>query len=174
MRSGELGWWEVFGLRFIRPNILLNVAPTREGAPYPMVLFSPGNGTDIEFCSGLAREMVGHGYIVVGLNHPHDVAAVELSNGSVAPYDKDQWLLSQREHATYTAERITVKTTEVLFALDLVTALNSNLTSPLAGLFDLDSAAVVGHSLGGITASEAYKAGGCFSEGFSFQMMPDA
>ena len=70
MRSGELGWWEVFGLRFIRPNILLNVAPTREGAPYPMVLFSPGNGTDIEFCSGLAREMVGHGYIVVGLNHP--------------------------------------------------------------------------------------------------------
>jgi predicted dienelactone hydrolase len=129
----------------------------KKGAPYPVVSFSPGNGTNIEFYSGIVGEMVSQGYIVVGLIHPHDVAAVELSSGSVAPYDKDQWLLSQREHATYTAERIKVRTADVLSALDQPTALNSSVTSPLAGLFDLDSVAVVGHSIGGFIASEAHR-----------------
>ena len=158
IQSGELGWWEVFGLRFIRSNISLDSAPAKKGAPYPVVLFSPGNGTNIEFYSGLAGEIASHGYIVIGLNHPYDVAAVELSNGKVAPYDKDQWLLSQREHEAYTAERIKVRTEDMLFALDQLTALNASMTSPLAGMFDLDSVAAAGHSLGGITASEACKA----------------
>jgi len=122
------------------------------------VLFSPGNGTNIEFYSSLAGEIASHGYIVVGINHPYDVAAVELSNGSVAPYDKHQWLLSPSEHEAYTAERIKVRIADVLFALDQLTALNSSVTSPLAGMFDLDSVAVAGHSLGGIIASEACKA----------------
>jgi len=158
IQSGELGWWEVFGLRFIRSKISPNAVPAKEGAPYPVMLFSPGNGTNIEFYSGLAGEIASHGYIVVGLNHPHDVAAVKLSNGAVAPYDKDQWLLSPSEHEAYTAERIKVRIADVLFALGQLTALNTSMTSPLARMFDLDSVAVAGHSLGGITASEACKA----------------
>lgn len=92
VQSGELGWWEVFGLQFIRSDISLDAALAKGSAPYPVVLFSPGNGTNIEFYSGIAGEIASHGYIVVGLNHPHDVAAIELSSGNVAPYDKDQWL----------------------------------------------------------------------------------
>ena len=70
MQSGELGWWEVFGLRFVRSNISLDAAPAKEGAPYPVVLFSPGNGTNIEFYSRLAVEIASRGHIVVGINHP--------------------------------------------------------------------------------------------------------
>jgi len=168
MQSGELGWWEVLGLRFIRSNSPLNARPAKDQAPYPVVILSPGNGTNIEFYASLASEIASDGYIVLGLNHPYDVAAVELSSGKVAPYDKDQWLLSQSAHQAYTAERIKVRTADVLFAFDQLIALNVSATSPFAGMFDLDSVAVAGHSLGGLTASEACKADARFKACLNF------
>src|SRR6185436_13616693 len=133
MQSGELGWWEVFALQFIRSNISLNVVPVKEGASYPVVLFSPGNGTNIEFYSSLASEIASHGYIVVGLNHPYDVPAVLLSDGSIAGYDKAQWALKPGAHQKYTQERIKVRTQDVLCALDQLTRLNSDSNNPFAG-----------------------------------------
>jgi len=56
-----------------------------------------------------------------------------------------------------------VRTEDVLFALNQLELLNSNTNSPFVNLFDLQSIAVAGHSLGGITASEACKGGGSFS-----------
>ena len=76
----------------------------------------------------------------------------------MASYDKDQWSLDVSAHQAYTAERIKVRTADVIFTLDQLTALNASMTSPFAGMFDLDSVAAAGHSLGGITASEACKA----------------
>ena len=121
------------------------------------LILSPGNGTNIEFYNSLASEIASHGYIVVGLNHPYDVAAVELSNGKVAPYDKDQWSLEPSAYQVYTAERIKVRTADVLFALDQLESLNSSVDNPFRGSLDLEAVAVAGHSLGGITASEACK-----------------
>jgi hypothetical protein len=154
IQSGELEWWEVFGLRFIRSEIPLNASPIKERS-LPVVILSPGNGTNVEFYSSLASEIASHGYIVVGLNHPYDVAAVELSNGAIAPYDKNQWLLETKAHQAYTAERIKARTEDVLYVLEQLD--DMNLSGPFAGLMDLTAVAIAGHSLGGITASEACK-----------------
>lgn len=156
--SGEISVWEVFGLRFIRSTSPLAAEPVRDQGAFPVVMLSPGNGTNVAFYTRIAAELASHGYIVIGLDHPYDVAAVELADGRVAPYDKDQWLLEMSAHQGYTAERIKVRVADVLFALDQLTRLNSDSTQPLAGLLDLDSVAATGHSLGGITASEACKA----------------
>ncbi|HSL28976.1 MAG TPA: hypothetical protein VK900_07240 [Anaerolineales bacterium] len=153
MRSGEVTLWEVLGLGLLRSSMLLDSDPVKE--PFPVVILSPGNGTNIEFYSILASEIASHGYIVIGINHPYDVAAVELSDGEVAPYDKAQWALDTQAHQAYTAERIKVRTADVLFALGRLDEMNS--TGPFAGAMDLDAIAVAGHSLGGITASEACK-----------------
>ena len=158
VQSGEVGWWEVLGLKLIRSGIPFDAVPIKNQTPFPVVLLSPGNGTNIEFYSSLASEIASHGYIVVGLNHPHDVAAVELVGGDVAPYDKDQWLLSLSAHQTYTAERIKVRTADVLFVLQQLDQINSDVNSPFFKVLDLNSVAVAGHSLGGITASDACKA----------------
>ena len=157
-RSGEVEWWESQGLRFIRSKNNLDAQPVKDHGRFPVILLSPGNGTNIEFYSSLASEVASHGYIVVGINHPYDVAAVELSNGTVAPYDKDQWSLDVNEHAAYTAERIKVRTADVLFALKQLDIINTSTDHPLAGILDLNAIAVAGHSLGGITASETCKA----------------
>jgi dienelactone hydrolase len=140
----------------------------KSGAPFPVVLLSPGNGTNVEFYSSLAGEIASHGYIVVGLNHPYDVPAVKLAHGEIAPYDKDQWLLEPSAHQKYTQERIKVRTQDVLFALDQLSILNAETNDSFAGLLDLDSVAVAGHSLGGITASEACKADSRFKACLNF------
>jgi Platelet-activating factor acetylhydrolase, isoform II len=156
--SGELEAWEVFGLQFIRSSSYQDAEPVKDQGPFPVVLLSPGNGTNVEFYASLAGEISSHGYIVVGIDHPYDVAAVELSNGSVAPYNKAQWSMDAKAHQAYTAERIHVRVADVLFALDQLDAMNADANSPFAGILNLNAVAVAGHSLGGITASEACKA----------------
>ncbi len=156
VQSEEVGWLNVFGLRFIRSDSPLEAQPLQGQYPFPVMILSPGNGTNIEFYSSLAGEIASHGYIVLGLNHPYDVPAVELSDGGIAPYDKDQWSLDAEAHQAYIQERIEVRTADVLFVLDRLDEMNSSV--PFAGTIDLDSVAAAGHSLGGITASEACKA----------------
>ena len=156
LESGELEAWEVFGLRFVRSELRLDARPVKKDDPFPVVILSPGNGTNIEFYSSLAGEIASHGYIVIGINHPYDVPAVQLSNGEIAPYDKDQWLLDTAAHREYISERIKVRTADVVFALEQLARMN--LAGPFAGMIRMDSVAVAGHSLGGITASEACKA----------------
>src|SRR5690349_15562121 len=156
VQSGELESWEVFGLRFVRSESRLDANPVKTEGRFPVVILSPGNGTNIEFYSSLAGEIASQGYFVVGLNHPYDVPAVQLYSGEVAPYDRDQWLLDAEAHQAYSKERVKVRTADVLFALGQLEAMNSN--GPFAELMNLDSVAAAGHSLGGITASEACKA----------------
>ena len=157
VQSGEVAWWEVMSLRLIRSDSRLDARPLKDRAPYPVVLLLPGNATNIEFYSVLASEIASHGYIVVGLNHPYDVPAVELSNGWIAPYDKEQWSLDRAAHQAYIRERHPVKTADAWFALDQLQFLSSIPDSLFAGLLDLESIAVAGHSLGGLVASEACK-----------------
>ncbi|MCI0552568.1 MAG: hypothetical protein L0287_16580, partial [Anaerolineae bacterium] len=166
IQSGEVEWWQVFGLRFIRSESPLDASPIKDQNPFPVVILSPGNGTNIEFYSSLASEIASHGYIVVGLNHPYDIPAVELSNGNVAPYDKDQWSLDADAHQTYITERMKVRTADLLFALEQLEDMNS--TDPFAGTMDLNSVAAAGHSLGEITASEACQADARFRACLNF------
>jgi hypothetical protein len=156
IQSGEVEWWQVIGLQFIRSEISLDAEPIKDQTPFPVVILSPGNGTNVEFYSSLASEIASHGYIVIGINHPYDVPAVELSTGEVAHYNKDQWSLDVTAHQAYIKERIKVRTADMLFVLEQLEEMNSN--GRFAGIIDLDSVAAAGHSLGGITASEACKA----------------
>lgn len=156
-QSGELTWWQVQTLRYVRSESRFNARPLKKQT-FPVILFSPGNGTNVEFYSALAGEIASHGYVVVGINHPYDVPAVELSNGEVALYDKTQWSLDAAAHQAYTRKRMKVRVADMLFALDSVENLGSNANNPLARILDLENIAAAGHSLGGVAASEACKA----------------
>jgi hypothetical protein len=156
--SGEIESWKVFGLPFVRSQNLLNASPAKSETRFPVLMFSPGNGTNIEFYSALLSEIASHGYIVVGLNHPYDVAAVELSDHKIASFYKQQESLDMRANQAFVSERIKVRTLDVLFALDQLQILSQGDNSSFAGSMDLRLVAVAGHSLGGITASEACKA----------------
>lgn len=156
IESGEMTWWQVLGLRFLRLESRIDASPLKSETPFPVLILSPGNAANVEFYSSLASEVASHGYIVIGVNHPHDVLAVELSDGTIAPYDKEQWQLTVPAHQAYSRERTKVRTADLLFVLNQLEDVNSS--GPFAGTMNLDAVAAAGHSLGGITASEACKA----------------
>ena len=158
IESGEVSSWEVFGLQWMHSQNLLNAHPAKSQIPYPILIFSPGNGTNVEFYNSLASEVASHGYVVVGLNHPYDVAGVELTDHKIAQFYKAQETLDRNANQAFVAERIKVRTLDVLFARDQLEILNATPNNLFTGMLDVQSVAVGGHSLGGITASEACKA----------------
>jgi dienelactone hydrolase len=153
--SGEVNPLEVFGLRFIRSPERLEAAVAGDAA-YPVVIFSPGNGTNVEFYAGLADELASQGYVVVGINHPYDVAAVALPGGQVAVFAPGPD--DAPSVPAWVAARVEVRTADVLFVLAQLKRLNAGGDDPLAGHLDLGHVVAMGHSLGGIAAAEACQA----------------
>lgn len=152
--SGEVSALKVAGLRFIRSNSLWQAQAAWEGGPFPVLLLSPGNGTNVEFYGGLAEELASQGYVVVGINHPYDVAAVALSDGKVAGYYRQQWDIPPQEQQQYVQQRGPVRVADAFFVVDRLSNLNRE-DPLLAGRLDLERLGFLGHSLGGITAAEA-------------------
>lgn len=151
--SGEVDSWQVLGLRYMRSKDLLDAQLNSQSASYPIVLLSPGNGTNVEFYAGIADELASHGYIVVGLNHPYDVAAVALDDGSIAQFAIGPNEMTARQ--AWVAERVATRTDDIHFVLNQLEALNVDGTSPFVGRLDLDRIGAMGHSLGGIAAAQA-------------------
>jgi dienelactone hydrolase len=153
--SGEVSALEVFGLRWIRVEAFLEAEVSRAAPSYPVVILSPGNATNVEFYTALAGDLASHGYVVFGLNHPYDSAAVALSSGEVAQYAAEAWPMEFQAHQAFVKERIGVRVQDVLFVLDQLEELNAEEGSRFTGRLDLSQIGGMGHSLGGITAAQA-------------------
>ncbi|WP_394436385.1 alpha/beta hydrolase family protein [Streptomyces sp. SGAir0957] len=59
-------------------------APLDRTVPHPVVLYSPGVLDPRTFGTTLTDELASHGYVVVAIDHPYDVSAVEFPDGRVA------------------------------------------------------------------------------------------
>jgi dienelactone hydrolase len=117
---------------------------------HPVIVFSPGNATNVEFYSSIATELASHGFVVIGIDHPYQVGAVLRSDGRVAVYGGDP-PLGQAEEVRQ--DRIEARVEDLGFVLDQL-ALDAAGIPQLAGHLDLTRIGVMGHSDGGITAAE--------------------
>lgn len=82
--TGELSSLEVSALRWVRPHARDDADVAESEARYPVLLLSPGNATNVEFYAALAEDVASRGYVVVGMNHPYQVTATRLDDGTVA------------------------------------------------------------------------------------------
>jgi len=154
VESGSMSALEVAGLGLAQANSNWQAAVAEGSAPYPVLLLSPGNETNVVFYSALAEELASQGFVVVGINHPYDVPAVVLDDGQVAQYDRSQWDLTPQQHQKYTQERMEVRVADLLFVMDSLSDWNRD-DLLLANRLDLERVGVLGHSLGGITAAQS-------------------
>lgn len=61
----------------------------KTAAPYPVVLFSHGNGGFIAQTSYLMEELASHGYVVVSIGHTYNTPVNVFSDGRIVPTNFD-------------------------------------------------------------------------------------
>lgn len=146
--SGELSSFEVAGLQWVRSHSLQDAAIDTSMDDYPLLVLSPGNATNVEFYGSLGEDLASHGYVVVGLNHPFQVTAMSLLDGSVAVYDP-----AADARPASVVDKIADRVADVEFVLN---QLSQEIASGrfLEGRVDLGRIGVLGHSNGGLTAAE--------------------
>jgi pimeloyl-ACP methyl ester carboxylesterase len=149
VQSGELSGIQVWGLQFVRAHAHLQATVADGAGGFPVVLLSPGNATNAEFYGSFAEELASQGIVVVGINHPYDVAAVALGDGSVAVLAPPG-----QPPREYIAARVAERVADARFVLDRLGELDQG-DSPLAHRLDLTRVGILGHSLGGLTAAQA-------------------
>ena len=148
LASGELGRLEVLGLGLVRDPALDGADVASDRSPFPLLLLSPGNATNVAFYASLAEDLASKGYVVIGVDHPFQVSAVQVPGGEVAVYDR-----SVESSLQSVGPEIEERVADIGFVLDMVQAKSSDLDFLLPSL-DLDKVGILGHSNGGIAAVE--------------------
>ncbi|WP_369204330.1 hypothetical protein [Streptomyces sp. PU-14G] len=69
-----------------RVHAVEGAAVARGSAAWPSVLLSPGSGEYRAGLTAVAEELASRGYVVAGVDHPGDAAAVEFPDGRVVPH----------------------------------------------------------------------------------------
>jgi dienelactone hydrolase len=176
--SGEIGTVQIAGLGLVRANARQGAAVAPAASPYPVVILSPGNATNVAFYASLAEDLASHGFVVVGVDHPYQVAAVDMGEAGVAVYPGDQ---AAGPPGADIAAKIDERVADIRFVLDRL-AEDAAGFAALRDRLDLRRIGIVGHSNGGIAAAEACVADtrlvGCMnidgqSAGGPFSSRPD-
>ena len=68
--SGAIDGFARTGLDLVTTAARQDASVAITSGPYPVVILSPGNATNVEFYGALAEELASHGYVVMGLDHP--------------------------------------------------------------------------------------------------------
>jgi dienelactone hydrolase len=146
--SGELSWLETVGLRMVRHHALQGAEMAASDEGFPVLLLSPGNATNVGFYSALAEDLASKGYVVIGIDHAFQVAAVRIEDGSVAVYDR---LMDTRPESV--KPKIEERVADMEFVLEQIRQGTGGIEF-LAPSLDLTRIGVLGHSNGGISAAE--------------------
>ncbi|MFF4104690.1 alpha/beta hydrolase family protein [Streptomyces sp. NPDC001903] len=143
------------GLPRARTHAAYGLPVADGGERFPVVLFSPGLGGVRAQNTFWAEELASHGYVVVGLDHPYDSAAVVLADGRTirtqvrATGDDAE---DERRAAGWTA----VRAADLSFVRAQLGRIHSGeIAGPLTGRLDTARVAAAGHSLGGGAALQA-------------------
>jgi dienelactone hydrolase len=153
IESGEFGWYEVLGMQLVRSHARVGADVLAGRSLLPVVVLSPGNATNVEFYASLAEDLASRGFVVLGMNHPYDVAAVALSDGRVAvlPVEEPAAMAARVDHV---ARRVDERAADVASVVDRVRR-SDGVLGRLRERIDPERIAVIGHSLGGIAAAQA-------------------
>jgi predicted dienelactone hydrolase len=119
---------------------------------FPVLFLSPGNATNVGFYSALAEDLASKGYVVFGIDHAFQVAAVRIQDGTVAVYDH-----SMDTGPESIGAKIEERVADLTFVLEQIREGTGGVEF-LAPSLDPARIGVLGHSNGGISAAEMCRA----------------
>jgi dienelactone hydrolase len=119
---------------------------------FPIVLFSPGFGSLVALYTSICEELASHGFLVFAVDHAYDSRAVFLENGRVVAAAKEP--PGGEPLLKYQRERVTVRAADLRFVINQLFSLETIDGEPLSRHLDLSRVGALGHSVGGMTATE--------------------
>jgi predicted dienelactone hydrolase len=144
-------------LNLIKTHAVTDAPAATTGAPYPIVIYSPGwSGvrTDNTFQT---EELASHGYIVIGLEHPCAVPMAIYPNGRIIYSNLSADYLSSdaamAEFLREGEEQLVLRTQDISFVIDRLPQIDRS--QLFRGTLDLHKVGVFGHSFGGAAAAQA-------------------
>lgn len=146
--SGELGP-AVAGLHLVGTAAREDAEPATAGRPFPVLLLSPGNATNVAFYASLAEDLASRGFVVIGVDHPFQVTAVATGDGRVAVYREETM---PGDGGISVARRIDERVQDLRFVIDRLVAGEAGLAA-IADRIDPAALGVLGHSNGGVAAA---------------------
>jgi predicted dienelactone hydrolase len=130
----------------------------RRDGPYPVVLYSPGGGTDGALDTGLVEDLAGHGYVVVTMDDTNESPEVEFPGGRLVTGT----FVPDTDAKSLEAQRI--RAADARFVLGELSVLNHGgnpdaehapVPAGLAGSLNLSQVGMFGWSLGGAASAQA-------------------
>ncbi len=138
-------------------------APAAEGeSTYPVLIFSPGRAGFRQDNTYQIEELVSHGYVVAGVDHPYASSGVLFPDGRLTTIDDRLLPGPPPQRATFADGKffdevaLRFLARDIIFTLDELTAINqSDPNGVLSGRLDLGRVGMYGPSLGGLIGAEA-------------------
>ena len=142
---------------YARAEAKLSSAESR----YPVLIFSPGNNSNVATYAALIEELTSHGYVVLGIDHPYESVAVLYPDGRIARFNGEDNRPKQSTpnlpevFARFYRERVDWRAGDASFALTQLEKLNArNPATQFSNRLDLSRVGGVGHSIGGVAAAQ--------------------
>ncbi len=146
------------------------LSSTRE--PWPVVIFLPGLGANVEFYASLLEDLASHGYVVVGIDPTFIAGVTEFPDGRTFFLDEDLRVGEGLERTPINHGRVMaagvvgsalmdtyagVMADDASFVLDVLAEWNEDggPARTFAGRLDLSRPGVFGHSMGGTATLRA-------------------
>ncbi|WP_342551173.1 acetylhydrolase [Paenibacillus sp. FSL R7-0652] len=137
-------------LRYVKTHAHTEAKISSAQERFPLLLFSPGLTGFRNQNTFQVEELASQGYIVVGIDHPYDAAAVIYPDQTIALLQLES--LSGFEDY---ASKMNYWVDDTKFVLDHIEAMSSDANSGfLSGKVDMNQVGVLGHSFGGAAAAQ--------------------
>ena len=126
---------------YSRPDLPLTLGS------FPVIFFSPGNGTQVQYYENILTQLASSGYIVVAINSVFISGSVQLPDGVIVPFAPQEtgalaWQIEYPEQYG-----------DLEFMYQQI--VNNNDTDPIFAEMDLRHIGASGHSFGGLAIVEA-------------------
>src|SRR3569623_1726737 len=144
-------------LNQVRTNALKAAPVATGGGSFPVLIFSPGAEGVRQHNTFEVEELVSHGYVVAGIDHPRAAREVVFPDGRRVEFDPKLVDVPRILTDEAFGEGIYAYLAgDVSFALDQLTGLNvADPNGILTGRLDVGHAGMLGDSLGGLVGDEA-------------------
>ncbi|MEU4829476.1 lipase [Streptosporangium sp. NPDC023615] len=155
IKPGEVNWAAT------RTHARAGAPVDRRAGGLPVVLFSPGYEAPRTLSTVLVEELASRGYLVVTVDHTHQLDQVEFPGGRVER-SRLPPVRTEQEQAGLFGVLMPTRVADMRFVLDRLARLDRGqnpdaarvrLPAGLRGAPDLSRVGVFGHSMGGATAA---------------------